>query len=58
MVIGVAVDSVLMGGGDCETPKEIGGHGEMEIGVEIVAVGEGTERLSKKSSVIGNETGI
>lgn len=45
-------------GGVYETPNKIGGLGEMETGVEIVAVREGTETLSKKSSVIETETGI
>ena len=43
-VVVVAVESVKSGVWACETPKHTGGQGAMVIGVEIVDVGEGTEK--------------
>lgn len=57
-VVGVVVELVKIGGRDCEMPNETCGHREMEICVELVAIGEGIETFSRKSLVIGTETEI
>lgn len=56
-VAGVVVESVKIGGG-CETPMETDGHGAIEIRVEMVTVGDGTETISTKSLKIGTDTEI
>lgn len=62
IVVVVAVELVNIGMdearvyGTCEVTG--GRHGAMVIGVEVVAVGEGIEAFSMKSSVIGNKTEI